>query len=72
MVSQVSLIDIKDAEQVDNDACIAYETTTVALKNDKTIEVGIRIVKPYGTKCPRCWKFATTVYGDIDTPECGC
>jgi len=72
VVSQVSLIDIKDAEQVDNDACIAYETTTVALKNDKTIEVGIRIVKPSGTKCPRCWKFATTVYGDIDTPECGC
>ena len=71
VVSQVSFVDSKD---VDNRSdCIASEKTTVELFNGRTIEIEIRVVAPLGEKCPRCWKYATTVFGGNDSkPECGC
>ena len=71
VVSQVELVNRNGGEE-END-CISYEKATVTLVNGGTVDVGIRVVVPNGEKCPRCWKYADTVYGgDVEKPACGC
>ena len=70
-MSQVELVNRNGGEE-END-CISYEKATVTLVNGGTVDVGIRVVVPNGEKCPRCWKYADTVYGgDVEKPACGC
>jgi isoleucyl-tRNA synthetase len=82
VVSQVSFVDsIEDAADSsgaasggDSSSIFAQETMQLALNSGRTVDVVIRVIAPGGEKCPRCWKYAKSVFGqkDVVKPSCGC
>lgn len=73
VVSQVEFVDLDNA--TDSKDCISYEKATITLVSGMTVDIGIRVVTPSGEKCPRCWKYAETVYKSgvhDEVPACGC
>ena len=78
VVSQVSFVDSSTVAGGGNASgdlpeCFAQETVELLLNSGRTIDVTIRVVAPEGEKCPRCWKYGTTVFGKgVVKPSCGC
>ncbi len=45
-----------------------FIVSQVQLKRQKDVALAVHIERAEGVKCPRCWKYATTVGADPDLP----